>query len=54
MIIIIIIIKVIIFNNLREVGALPEYASREGCGVEVPDSGKAARKEKSRSWLRVA
>ena len=24
--------------NLREVGALPEYSSREGCGVEVPDS----------------
>ena len=23
--------------NLREVGALPEHASREGCGVEVPD-----------------
>ena len=27
-------------NNLREVGsALPEYTSREGCGVEVPDLG---------------
>ena len=23
-------------------GALPEYASREGCGVRVPDSRKAA------------
>ena len=35
-------------------GALPEYASREGCGVEVPDSGNAASRKKSRSRLRVA
>ena len=25
-------------DNLSEVGALPEYSSREGCGVEVLDS----------------
>ena len=35
-------------------GALPEYASREGCVVEVTGWGKAASRKKSRSRLRVA
>ena len=30
---------------LREVGTLPEYSSREGCGVEVQDSRKEAGRE---------
>ena len=48
---IVIIISILIQNlfkdglNLREVGALPEYSSREGCGVEVPDSCHEASRE---------
>ena len=34
---------------MREVGALPEYSSREGCGVEVQDS----REEGSREFGRL-
>ena len=32
-------------THLREVGALPEYSSREGCGVEVQDSRDEAGRE---------
>ena len=35
-------------NNLREVGALPEYASPEGCGVGTPQKRKAGARSLGR------
>ena len=38
-------IDINIHINLREVGALPDYSSREGCGVEVQESCEEAARE---------